>query len=193
MVNPNYQLPNFLQTLEQWGLVDVLLPFILVFAIVFAILQKVKVFGDEAKNINVVVSLVLGLLFVVPHVTDSFPPNMDPVRIINEALPGISIVLIAVVMLLIMFGLFGWKQQDAKVPWVFFIFAVLVVIYFFGAAADWWSGWASLTDFFGEDAVSLVIIILVFALIIWFITYDPKKVATGKGVFNDLSRWLGGK
>lgn len=152
-----------------------------------------KVFGDDSKNINVVVALVLGLLFVVPHVTGSYPSNYDPVQIMNDALPGISIVIVAVIMLLIMFGLFGWKQTDAKIPWIFFLFAIIVVVYFFGAAANWWSGWSSLTDFFGEDAVALVIIILVFALIIWFITFDPKKAATGKSVFNDLGRWLGGK
>ena len=37
--------------LEQYGsLTDVILPFLLIFAVVFAILQRVKIFGKDKKN-----------------------------------------------------------------------------------------------------------------------------------------------
>ena len=41
-------------TLEQIGLTDVLLPFFLIFTLVFAILQKTELLGHDKKNFNVV-------------------------------------------------------------------------------------------------------------------------------------------
>ena len=62
---------NFAFTLDNWGVSDVLLPFLLVFTIVYAVLAKTKILG-EAKNLNIVLAIVLGLVFVIPHVTGGF-------------------------------------------------------------------------------------------------------------------------
>ena len=45
---------SFLNTLQTFGILDFILPFILVFTIVYAVLQKIKLLGDN-KNFNVVV------------------------------------------------------------------------------------------------------------------------------------------
>lgn len=55
--------------MESMGFYEYILPFMLVFVVVFAILEKTKIFGGEkggpAKtNINVVVSLIIGLLIL---------------------------------------------------------------------------------------------------------------------------------
>ena len=96
-------------------------------------------------------------------------------------------------MVLLLIGLFGWKQEGSQVPWIIFLLAIVAVVYFFGSAAGWWYGWNSLSQFFGEDAVSLVVVLLVFGIIIWFITSTGKSGTTGKKVFGDLGKWLGGK
>jgi len=41
-----------------------LLPFLLVFFIIFAILEKTKLLGSENKQINALISFVIGLIFV---------------------------------------------------------------------------------------------------------------------------------
>jgi hypothetical protein len=174
-----YQLGNFMQTLDSWGLTDVMLPFLLIFTIVFAILQKTKILGEEKKNFNAVVALVLALTFIIPHVTGRYPSNYDPVNIINGFLPGVSLLIVAIVMLFVLIGLWG---GDAK--WVggspsamIAILAAIAIVWIFGASAGWWTGWNWFTNFFGEDAVALIIIILVFGIIIWFITKSDKKPA----------------
>ena len=43
--------------------VGTILPFVLVFTIVFAVLQKSKIFGDDKKQIDSIVALVFGLIF----------------------------------------------------------------------------------------------------------------------------------
>ena len=88
---------NLISYFQQYGVLDFLLPFLLVFTIIFAILQRTEILGKDKKNFNVVIALVLALLFIVPHMTGSYPLGYDPVQVINEALPSISLVAIAAV------------------------------------------------------------------------------------------------
>ena len=97
---------NFGATLENIGVMDFFLPFLLVFAIIFAVLKRIKILGDR-RNINGVVALILALLFVMPHIMGTYPLGYDPVQVMNEVLPSISLVAIAAIMLLILMGIFG--------------------------------------------------------------------------------------
>ena len=67
MVNDSF--PGFLTSLESYGLLDALLPFLLIFTVIFAIMQKTKFLGEGKKNFNVVIALVIALIVVLPHVT----------------------------------------------------------------------------------------------------------------------------
>ena len=199
MVSRAFNLEEFVRTMESWGLTDVMLPFLLIFTIMFAVLQKTRILGEEKRQINMVVSLVFGLLVVIPHVTDSYPSGFDIVEVLNQALPSVSVVVVAVIMLLILIGLFGGEAKflGAALPgWIAFL-SLLVILFIFGNAAGWWGGqWGSwMTNFFGEDAIAIMIMILVFGIIIAFITggegereklgtfgrfrYDFKKIFTG--------------
>src|SRR3989344_8777090 len=98
MATQLFGLEGFVRALEGWGLTDVMLPFLLVFTLLFAVLEKTKVLGDQKRNLNLTISLVISLLVVIPHVTNSYPGGMDVVDIMNKALPSVSIVIIAVIM-----------------------------------------------------------------------------------------------
>jgi hypothetical protein len=177
MVSSNFQLESFIRTLESWGLTDVLLPFLLIFTLVFAILQKTRILGQDKKNFNVVIALVMALTVVIPHISNNYPINYDPVDIINGFLPGISLILVAVLMLFILVGIWGAEASWAGgSPSAFIaLIAAIAVLWIFGASAGWWNGWSWFIRFFGSDAVSLIIIILVFGIIIWFITKSDSK------------------
>jgi len=95
--------------LNEQGLFDILLPFVLVFTIVYAVLHKIKLFGKDSKQFDVMIALVMGLAVVFPHVlwgvndpTVSTLSNGMPdiVNIINASLPNVSIVIVAIVMAL---------------------------------------------------------------------------------------------
>ena len=181
---------NFAFTLDNWGVSDVLLPFLLVFTIVYAVLAKTKILG-EAKNLNIVLAIVLGLVFVIPHVTGGFT-TYDPVLVINQALPSVSIVAIAIIMVLILVGLFGVAPgwSGPLTTWIM-ISAVAAVVIIFGSAVGWWSGWNWFTDLFGQDAVSLVVILLVFGIIIAFITGGGKTQGDKvEGIFSKLGEFF---
>ncbi|MBR9700502.1 hypothetical protein GOV11_01410 [Candidatus Woesearchaeota archaeon] len=159
------------------GAVDVFIPFILIFTIVFAVLQKIKLFGKDSKRYNVVIGLVMGLSVVFPHVLGYYPPEKDIVLIINQALPNVSIVIVAIVMALLVIGVFGarWEIGEGTLSGWVAIMSFLLIIYIFGAAANWWyyPGWLWMMQ--DPETVTLVITILVFAIIIWFITKEEKE------------------
>ena len=90
---------NLAQIFQSIGVVDFLLPFLLVFTIVYAVSIKLPLFKDN-KNFSVVIALTLSLLFVVPHITGNYPLGYDPVDVMNSALPSISLISIAAIMLL---------------------------------------------------------------------------------------------
>lgn len=170
---------DFIRTLDQWGLTDVLLPFLLVFVIIYAILQKTKILGEGKKNLNVAVAVITGLLVVIPHVMGTISMDRDPVEILNRALPQVSIVIVAIIFLLILIGVFGQEQVflGMSMPSWVAILSIGTILVIFGSAAGWWQ--PSLTDkfenLFGSDSLSIVVMILVFGIIIAYITSEPKE------------------
>jgi len=185
MNTDNWHLNDFFESLDHWGLTDVLLPFLLVFTIVFAVLEKTKVLGQDKRNLNTVISLVLALSVILPHLTSSYANllGFDPVDVLNRALPQVSILVVAIMMLLILIGVFAHDQVflGLSIPgWIGF-FSILAIVYIFGAAANWWDNGVSnaLQDFFGNDAIAIVIMLLVFGIIIAFITGEGKGEKVG--------------
>lgn len=172
------------------GLSDVLLPFILIFTIVFAALNYSGVFakrGDDgkpdketSKKYDTVIALVFALVVVIAHMMNWYPnPNMDVVNIINTALPNVSVIAVAIVAILILGGVFGLRWEPGKFSMVvslIWIFSVLLIVYIFGSAAGW--GWKvpKVLGFLEDpDTQALLIIFAVFALIIAYITRNKKN------------------
>lgn len=95
---------NIGDVLDSWnnmGVFAYILPFLLVFAMVYGILNKSKLFGDEAQGVNVILALALGLISLFSPFPE-FVQRMAP----NLAI-GLSVLLAALILL----GLF---VKDAK-------------------------------------------------------------------------------
>ena len=116
MVSYLYNFENALLYLEELGVADVLLPFLLIFTIVFAVLQKTNILGEDKKNFNVIIALVVGLSVVIPHVLGTYPAGMDVVELINEIIPQLSLVIVIFIMLLILTGVFApkWASKSTR-------------------------------------------------------------------------------
>lgn len=170
----NVTFENFMRSLERLGVIDVLLPFMLVFTLIFAVLEKTKILGEGKRNMDIGLSIIFALLVVVPHVTGNFPAGYDPVEIINKSLPTVSLLVVAVIALLILIGVFAHDRimLGLTAPGWIGLFSVVSIIIIFGGAAGWWSSgfmqW--LENAFGPDVLALLIMILVFGLIIAFVT-----------------------
>ncbi|MAE42348.1 hypothetical protein CMO93_01140 [Candidatus Woesearchaeota archaeon] len=170
----NSGLEEFFEALEDFGFTDVMLPFLLIFTVIFAVLEKSKIFGEEKRNMNSAIALVFALTVIIPHITGDLPAGIDPVEIINSVLPQVGIFVVAIVALMIMIGVFGHEKilLGATMPgWVALI-SVIFLAMIFGSAAGW--GGSSITnwmdDTFGSDALGVVVMLIMFGVIIAFIT-----------------------
>ncbi|HIH25508.1 hypothetical protein J4476_00175 [Candidatus Woesearchaeota archaeon] len=105
--------------LEQVGVMNYVLPFLLVFAIVFAILEKTAILGENKKNINVVVSFVIGMLLVV---------QQGIVELINLFLPRVSLILVVMLMTLMLIAMLAGKKFEGIKGPVFSIGIILVIV-----------------------------------------------------------------
>ncbi len=200
MASNAFQLEEFVRVIESWGLVDILLPFLLIFTIIFAVLEKTKILGEEKRNMNTAIALIFGLIVVIPHITGNLPAGYDPVLIINSALPSVSLVVVGIIALMILIGVFGHEKVTLGMSmpgWVAF-FSVVTLIIIFGSAAGWWaSGFASwLESTFGSDALAVFVMIVVFGVIIAFVTGgegEREKVGIAKRLGMDFPKMFGGK
>jgi hypothetical protein len=185
-----------MQLLYDIGVMDIILPFLLVFTIVYAVLYRTQILGEPKKPFNKVVALVIALAVIFPHIVPEIGAP-DVVPIINNALPQVSIIAVAVVMALILIGVWGIDVNIAGKPfggWVVLLSMVAVVIIFLASAGwmpfipEWLYSWlGSDTD----EVLSLVIIVLVFGIIISFITAEEKeadKRVKFIDVFKDITK-----
>ncbi len=93
------------------GIYDVILPFLLVFSITFAILEKTKIFGVieidgvqyTRKSYNSIVAFCLGFMVVA---------STQLVAIINEGLARVAVIMVAFVSFMISIGVFYGENDN---------------------------------------------------------------------------------
>ncbi|MFH0875422.1 MAG: hypothetical protein V1859_05775 [archaeon] len=160
--------------LNELGVTAVILPFLLVFTIIYAVLYKSQILGEPKKPFNKIVALVIALAVIFPQFT-GIGPNVVP--IINNALPQVSIIGIAIIMFLILIGMWGVNVDIAGKSfggWVVVLSMIAIAVIFANSAGwlpfipEWTLSWI------GDETMSLIIIILIFGVIISFITGEEK-------------------
>ncbi len=185
-------LQNAFYWLSYYGITDVILPFLLIYTVTFAILQKIKILGEESKRFNVIIALVLGLSVVIPHVLGLYPsPHADVVNIINNALPNVSVFIIAIIMLFLLIGLWGGKAKwkGAGTTSVTIV-SLIIMIYIFARAAGW-TGQLPYWLYFLEDpnTQALLIVVIIFFIVIGYITKEPPAEGA-EGTFKKIGKSL---
>jgi len=110
--------------LQHWIFSRFALPFLLVFLIVFALLEKTKVLGSDKKQINALVAFAIGLIFVA---------FVFPVTVVNNLVLFLTVAMVTVFVGLLLWGFItgGEAKVDDKVVKV--IFGIIIVIFVAGA------------------------------------------------------------
>ncbi|MEM4605957.1 MAG: hypothetical protein QW103_02915 [Candidatus Pacearchaeota archaeon] len=125
-----YTITDILNKMNEFGVFSYILPFLLVFAIVFGLLQKTKIFGDENKSrgINAIIALaVAGLSLLFDFVPIFF----------SNIFPKFGIGLAVFLVLIIVLGFFFNPNDDNKkgpLIWIGWFVALGVVIW---ALTEW--------------------------------------------------------
>lgn len=122
-------LDQVLLLLQNFGFFRVILPFLLVFAVVYAVLIKTKVLGEEAKGTAKSAATIIAL--VSAFLVIAYTPVVDAIATL---LPQASFLIIIVVLLLMVLGLFGITFGEtgpfAKKPVTLYIIAAIVLVLF---------------------------------------------------------------
>lgn len=169
---------NLVGQAQQLGVYDVVLPFLLVFTLVFAILEKIQILGAGKKNLNIIVALILALLFL---------QNSYLIFLLQRFLPNISLFLIIFLTFLLMFGIFGkgeFKGMSGLALTVAFFVSLIAVIIAISTDLMPYGFMSTLLDFYysiNPGTRMLVWVILIFAIIIVFVTHEKKPEGSGFG------------
>ena len=147
----------------------VVLPFVLVFALIFAVLEKSEVLGKGKKQINAIVSLVMGLIVVSVGFA---------VEIITNLIPFLAVALVVILIFMILTGALhkeGEFKLHENVKWVITgIIAIAVVVatlYFTGA----WDYLYSLINDQSSNLVSNVVFIVIIVAAIGAVLWGSKS------------------
>jgi hypothetical protein len=124
---------NLLNQLEALGFFRYILPFLLIFAVVYALLSQIDVF-KENRGASILIAVAIGLLALQLNFVSAFFQDIFP-----KVGIGIAILIIA----LIFAGAFIPGEKSFK--WIFFglgaaIFLVIVALSFssFSFEGNWW-------------------------------------------------------
>lgn len=178
MVVEQVDFTGFLGWFESIGGFDFILPFLLIFAIVFAILEQIKLFGAK-RNISAILALIIALFAVI---------QTDVVLLIQGFIPRVSMIILFIFSVLLLIGIFGVRAEKfAKLPFgIAVILSIIGVIWAFGAASGWDVPWG---PFLTQEDIAIILTLGIFILIIWFIIKEPPKETEQRGVrkfFGDL-------
>ena len=168
--------------LVETGFTTVLAPFILIFAIVFAILQKSRIFhgganeDNSARKINAIIAFVFGIFAVI---------SVNVVNFIAQSLATAAMAIVVILCALIILGLIlgeGYMSifENPKIKYSVAALVLLLTIVFLFSLFNIWSWisnqFSSLTSGASGSSVGMIIlIVLVLGALYWITKSDNTK------------------
>lgn len=174
---------------DKIGIYDVILPFLLVFTIVFAILEKTAIFGKEKtkegggeitrKNLNAMTAFVVAFFVVA---------SSRLVEIITEVSANAVVLLLASVLFLILVGSFHQETKEGfflkdwtKTAFIIIMFIGIFAIFLNAIKTESGDSWLSMMldyigSFWSNDVVASIILVII---VIGLMVYLTKPSSTG--------------
>ncbi len=173
---------NLVTALKEWGFLDFVLPFILIFGITFALLEKLGIFGE--RKYNTVIAVAIGLLITIPHAL--YPQPNDAVSIIQKYLPEFVFLALAMVLVLMLLGMVGGTPVTGIITALLGIAAVgYFLISVIRGAAGYELPFTFLKD---PNFIAVMIVILVFGIVVYYVAGPTEKTEWGKWLDEFLGR-----
>lgn len=151
--------------------VEVILPFLLVFVVVFALLQKSQILGKEKRQIDALTAFVIGLIVVV---------FANAVNIILVLMPFLAVTAVIILIFLILFSMVygeGKFELNNNIKIAFGVvigIAVLIAVLLVTGAWDYLYGLVFLSG--SESSIMAnVIFIVIIAVAVAVVLIGSKK------------------
>jgi len=157
--------------LQQWsasGVFAYIIPFLLIFAIVYGILVQVKLFGGPEKatgrTINAIIALAVGLMSL----------QFDFVgRFFAEIFPRVGIGLVVLLLVIIFTGLFADPKQKSMI-YVMYAIGAIILFVILGNSSDA-MGWFGFSSLYGINWYSILPWVILIALIVAVISAGKNR------------------
>ncbi len=173
-----------IQFLDRLGVYEVLLPFLLIFTLVYAILEKTKVFGTETfageevskKNLNSMFAFVTAFLVVA---------SSRLVAAVNEAVANMTILLLLGVMFLLLAGVFHTGKEEFSLGkpfknifmWIMFIGILVIFLHALKTndGTPWlYFAWGFIVNNIDNAAFGALVLTILLVVMMMWITSNPK-------------------
>lgn len=170
---------------DKLGIYDVILPFLLVFTVVFAILEKTRVFGYEEfkgekytrKNLNSITAFVISFMVIA---------SSKLVEAITRISANMVLLLFLIVFFLLLIGTFYGAGEDVSLQkgWrTFFmviVFIGMLLIFLDGIRNEQGISWlevafAYVTTYWSSTVFATLITIILIILFMYYVTKEPSK------------------
>lgn len=147
---------NMFTIWEEAGFFSYLLPFLLIFALIFGILTQIKIFKDS-KAINGIIAFVVGLMALQFEIVPQF---------FSEIFPRLGVGLAILLLVLIFVGMFADPDSNAVMYTLMAIGAIIAIIVLIqtAGAVGWSSGWWWYDNW--PMVAGVVVILLALAIIV---------------------------
>ena len=168
--------------LDKIGVYDVILPFLLVFTIVFAILEKTKILGSEKidgkempkKNINAMVAFVISFLVIA---------STQLVAVINQVMANVILLLILGVCFLLLVGVFFGDKEftlEQYPGWIRMLMVLMFIgiVVIFLNALDWLKYVFALFVNWDAQWAAGIIFLIVIGIFMWYVIADHAPTKT---------------
>ena len=152
------------ETIFSTPLGQLVLLFLLIFTLIFAILQKTEILGKGKRQIDALVALAIALLVSgVGSVLD----------FVQQIIPFLAIALVIILVFMLLLGMF-YKEGTFDIPsWMKVTVGIIIFIALLIAVLIFTKGWDYIVGWFGGSSgwggnVILIIVIIVAILIAFF-------------------------
>ncbi len=156
--------------LNQWqslGIFEFLLPFLLIFALVYGVLTATNIFGGQ-KGIDIIIAVVVGFMAL----------QLDFVSLFFQDLfPRLAVGIVILLTLFILAGMFIPDDEKRFWFWGFGAIAFVIFLVVVGKSLDQFSYIGSLDQYIGYIVGAVLIIGLIIAVAASGGPKDPSKKA----------------
>ena len=167
-------LGNLFAQWEAAGVFDYMLPFLLIFAVVLGLLNKINIFGNAqnpAKGVNAIIALAVGFMALQFDIVSTF---------FSEIFPRFGIALSIILVIIILGGLFMPTNKENNwfmIALAIVVFVIIGVVVYQSLGTFGWSlGGSGLSYFWSQYGAIIIFAVIIIVIIVATNGKPPKKV-----------------
>lgn len=149
---------------------DIIFPFLLIFVLIFAILDRTKILGEDKRQINALVSLAIALIFL------SFS---RAVGVVKNLIPFVAVFAVIILVFLILYGFIASDKEGLKIPvgmkiagGIVILIALVIAVLI---ATSSWNKFVELLTGGSKITTSIIFIVIIGAAVAVILSMGGKK------------------